>query len=332
MGRMVDGNWLTDEALAAKPSDEWRREESILRDWVTADGLPRTTGAKGFKAEPARYHLYAAWNCPWAHRALLTRAIKGLQDHVDVSYVAPARTDQGWVFSAEFADTLYGKSALHEIYQIGTQSYAGRVTVPVLFDTHSEQIVSNESADIVRMLGAAFDHLGADAIDLYPAELRDDIDRWNDRIYRNLNNGVYRAGFSSTQAAYDEAVCAVFEMLDAIERQLSEHMYLCGERFTEADIRLFPTLARFDVAYFSAFKCNIRRLTDYPKLWNYARRIYTMPGIANTVDFEIYRTGYHSKNDNRNPFGIVPIGPSVGWQKFTSRLVDSYPTGFNLQK
>lgn len=310
---MVDGNWLTDEALTAKPSDEWRREESILRDWVTADGLPRTTGAKGFKAEPARYHLYAAWNCPWAHRTLLVRIIKGLEHHINVSYVAPTRTDQGWIFSSEFKDDLYSKSALHEVYQLGAENYSGRVTVPVLFDTQTEQIVSNESAEIVRMLGSAFDDLGANAIDLFPSELTNEIERWNARIYRDLNNGVYRAGFASSQEAYDKAVCAVFETLDAIERQLSNQLYLCGDTLTEADIRLFPTLARFDVAYYDAFKCNIRRLTDYPNLWAYARRIYAMPGVAGTVKFDIYRKGYNSKNESRNPHGITPVGPIIDW-------------------
>jgi putative glutathione S-transferase len=269
-------------------------------------------GEAGFPAEVGRYHLYAAWNCPWAHRALLMRVEKGLEASVSVSYARPRRTEAGWVFDAEgpFADGALGVAALHEVYAREPEPYTGRVTVPVLWDRAGARIVSNESADIVRMLNDAFD-----GPDLAPEALRDEIDAWNARIHAGLNNGVYRAGFARTQEAYDRAVAEVFDTLDAIEVALGAGPHLCGESFTEADLRLFPTLARFDVAYHYAFRCNIRRLVDYPRLWDYARRIYHRPGIAATVDFDIYKRGYFSPSELRNPLGIVPAGPLVDWSR-----------------
>jgi len=315
MGRVIDGRWVTDEGIRLLPDGAWQRTPSLLRNWVTADGAAGSTGTGGFKAEAGRYHLYVAWNCPWAHRALLTRVLKGLEEAVPVSIAAPRRTDQGWVFDPEngYEDRLFDARALHEIYTRGDPDYSGRVTVPVLWDTETDRIVSNESADIVRMLGGAFDGVGAKADDFYPAALRPAIDGWNDRIHKTLNNGVYRAGFAESQEAYAAAVVDVFETLDAIEAQLAETPYLAGDRLTEADIRLFPTLARFDVAYWSAFKCNIRRLVDYPRLWAYARAFHARPGIAETVHFDIYKRGYHSPSPKRNPLGIVPAGPVVDW-------------------
>jgi putative glutathione S-transferase len=287
---------------------EFRRSKATIRNWITRDG------SSGFPAEAGRYHLYAAWNCPWAHRALLMRVEKGLEAVIGVSYARPRRTPEGWVFDAEgpYADTMKGVSALHEVYAQDVVPYTGRVTVPLLWDMVADRAVSNESADIVRMLNDAFagDFGGPD---LAPEELRDEIDAWNARIYAQVNNGVYRAGFARTQAAYDAAVRDLFGALDGIEAHLAGRDWLCGDRYTEADLRLFPTLARFDVAYHYAFKCNIRRLMDYPNLWGYARRIYHRPGVAGTVAFDIYKQGYFSPSELRNPLGIVPAGPEIDW-------------------
>jgi len=303
MGVMIDGLFhVADPGPDTIEGGEFRRMDATIRHWITRDGP--------FTPDPGRYHLYAAWNCPWAHRALLARTILGLDDTITVSYARPRRTDQGWVYDASgpYADPELGVAALHEVYARQDPPYTGRLTVPVLWDREAAQIVSNESADIVRMFGAF-----GSGPDLYPEGLRDAIDRWNDLIYRTVNNGVYRAGFARTQKAYDSAVTEVFETLDRIEEQLQKTDWLTGETFTEADLRLFPTLARFDVAYHYAFKCNLRRLTDYPALWRMARRIHAMPGVADTVRFDIYKQGYFSPSELRNPLGIVPIGPRIDW-------------------
>lgn len=302
MGVMVKGRYqLNEPRPETKRSDEFKRAASTIRHWITLDGT--------FTPDPGRYHLYAAWNCPWAHRVLLTRAILGLGDAITVAYACPRRTDQGWVFdqAGEYADPVNAVSALHEVFAM-EKSYTGRITVPVLWDRETQRIVSNESADIVRMLGAF-----GQGPDLWPAGVTPQIKTWNQLIYRTVNNGVYRAGFARSQAAYDDAVTEVFDTLDQIETQLGETAFLTGDRFTEADLRLFPTLARFDVAYHYAFKCNIRKITDYPNLWAYARRIYHMDGVADTVRFEIYKQGYFSTSELRNPLGIVPKGPIVDW-------------------
>lgn len=264
---------------------------------------------------PGRFHLYAAWNCPWAHRVLLVRALKGLQDLITVAYAEPRRSDQGWVYDAG-ADPLFGVSALHEVYCRIDPPYTGRITVPLLWDREGGQAVSNESADLVRQLGT----LPCHGPDLAPEHLLKRIEAWNADIYPNLNNGVYRAGFARTQDVYEQACQDVFATLDRIEAHLAGHRYLCGDEFTEADLRLFPTLARFDVAYHYAFKCNLRRLTDYPNLWAYAREVYQMPGVAETVRFDIYKQGYFSRSDLRNPLGIVPLGPRVDWTEAHGRM------------
>lgn len=297
MGLMIDGVYFAEDPPADSADDgRFRRAKSTIR---------RTE----FTPEPGRYHLYAAWNCPWAHRALLARTLLGLDEVISVAVAKPRRTDQGWVFDTEgeFADSLWGISALHEAYTKSEPNYTGRLTVPLLVDKQTGLAVNNESADIVELLSDA-----AASLDLFPEDLRAGIDRWNERIYRTVNNGVYRAGFARTQAAYDEAVPDVFATLDAIEEQLGRTRYLTGDRFTAADLRLFPTLARFDVAYFGAFKCNLRRLIDYPNLWGYAREIYQMPGVAGTVRFDLYKRGYYSPSAIRNPNGIVPLGPVLG--------------------
>lgn len=301
---------MEDAALQGSASGEFKREKSVVRNWITMDGSPGPTGEGGFRAEAGRYHLFVAWNCPWAHRTLLARVIKNLDAYISISVAAPRRTDQGWVFTDEFPDHLFGFDAVHQVYSRDPGRYTGRITVPVLWDKHQGRMVSNESADIVRMLN----RIGTGA-DLYPADVASEIDDWNTRIYDKVNNGVYRAGFASTQEAYQTAALQVFETLDVIDSRLSQMRYLTGERFTEADLRLFPTLARFDVAYHYAFKCNLRKLNDYNSLWGYAREIYQMRGVAETVKFDIYKQGYFSPSEKRNPLGIVPIGPTVDWSE-----------------
>ncbi len=301
MGYMVEGHYHEgDDVTKTLPNGEWERSRSTVRNWV---------GDADFPAEAARYHLFVAWNCPWAHRTLLTRAIKGL-DAITVSYAKPNRDAQGWVFDAvgEFADPHLGVRAVHEVYSRDPMRYTGRLTVPVLWDKVQARMVSNESADIVRMLNASFD-----GPDLFPDGLAKDINRWNDLIYDTVNNGVYRAGFASTQSAYEQAAYQVFETLDKIDAHLATNLWLCGDQFTEADSRLFPTLARFDVAYHYAFRCNLKKLSDYAHLWPYAKRIYAMPGVAETVRFEFYKRGYFSASKKRNPLGIIPIGPIIDW-------------------
>ena len=306
MSRMIDGKWFTEGDIATVSSNgEYQREDSVLRNWI---------GDNRYPAAPNRYHLYVAHNCPWAHRTIIFRALKKLEDIISVSVVKTRRTDQGWVFGdTDFIDDLYGSKSLHEIYSRALSTYSGRVTVPVLFDKETETIVSNESSEIIRMLNSGFNEFTDCQDDFYPHHKRNEIDQWNEKIYRTVNNGVYRAGFSSSQSAYDTAVAELFETLDDIDTHLSNSSYLVGDSTTEADWRLFPTLARFDVAYFGAFKCNLKRITDYPKLWRYARELYRTPGIAETVKFDAYKNGYYSPSANRNPYGIVPIGPIVNW-------------------
>jgi len=313
MGMLVDGQWV-DENEAKNKTDKsgaFKRTESGFRNWVTTDGSAGPTGEGGFVPDRDRYHLYVAMNCPWAHRTLLMRAFKGLEDTITLDKTVPGRTDQGWYFNDEYVDNVLGKSALHQVYTEADTNCTGRVTVPVLWDRERETIVSNESSEIIRMMNDGFAAFSNNDHDMYPEDLRSEIDAWNDLIYNTINNGVYRSGFSTSQSAYDEAVREVFKTLDTLEARLSDNRYLCGDRFTEADVRLFPTMIRFDVAYFGAFKCNIRRLIDYPNLWAYTREIYQMPGISETVDLNIYKRGYYSKSPLRNPTGIVPLGPDI---------------------
>ncbi|MDP7667805.1 MAG: glutathione S-transferase family protein [Rhodospirillales bacterium] len=316
MGMLVDGVWTTDElGPDFKGRDgRFRRSESVFRNWVTRDGAPGPGGAGDFAAEADRYHLYVAITCPWAHRALLVRRLKGLDDAIGLSVVAPRRTDQGWVFDAGDArhrDSVDGAAALHELYTRADARYTGRVTVPVLWDKRRETIVSNESSEIIRMFNDAFTAFAHETPDLYPADMRAEIDALNERVYRTVNNGVYRAGFAATQASYEEAFDEVFATLDDLDDRLATRRYLTGERLTEADWRLFPTLVRFDVAYYGAFKCNKRRLVDYANLWAYVRELYQLPGVAETVAPETYKRGYYSISERRNPTGIVPKGPEI---------------------
>ncbi len=312
MGVMINGTYrIEDPGPGTDASGAYERTKSSLRNWITPDGP--------FPPVHGRYHLYVAWNCPWAHRTLLVRAVLGLEQAITVSIAKPRRTDMGWVFDAEgpFADTELGASAVHEVYARQRPAYTGRITVPVLWDKTTQQIVSNESADIVRMFATAFDPAQC----LAPASLLDQIEHWNALIHPRINNGVYRAGFARTQASYDDAVTDLFSALDEVEAHLAVHTTLVGDTLTEADLRLFPTLARFDVAYHYAFKCNLRKLSDYPNLWDYARALHAVPGIAATVKPDVYKAGYFSPSPQRNPLGIVPAGPHVDWSAPPKRQI-----------
>lgn len=318
MGKLIQGEWITDDKLKAAETAEYlraggkfERGTAGFRNWVTADGSAGPSGLSGFKAEAGRYHLFAALNCPWAHRTLIYRKIKKLDSIVSLSLAAPARTDQGWVFKSEdarYGDDLYGLSAAHEIYTRADADYSGRVTVPVLWDKQSQTIVSNESSEIIRMFNSAFNSITGDEKDFYPDTLAKEIDSLNDIIFNNVNNGVYKSGFARTQEAYSEAVVQLFNTLDEIEKRLSQSRYLLGDAITEADWRLLPTLVRFDVGYYSAFKCNLRAIRDYPHLSAYLKDLYVQDGVAQTVDLDVYRAGYHSQSPLRNPYGIVPVG------------------------
>jgi putative glutathione S-transferase len=304
---LVDGVWHGKwDSIDAENVDAgaFRRKPSSFRGQVTANGA-----ANEFAAAPGRYHLYVAMVCPWACRTLMVRKLKRLDDCISFSVVEPALSDQGWRFPAG-GDSVNDATYLHELYSLADGHYSGRATVPVLWDIERRTIVNNESAEIIRMLNGAFDAYGDASIDLYPAQLRDEIDAVNEETYEGLNNGVYRAGFATGQAAYEDAVAAVFRTLDALEDRLEGRVFLVGDQLTEADIRVFVTLIRFDVAYHGAFKCNIRKLIDYPNLWAYTRRIYDLPGIAETVNLADIKRGYYSI-PSVNPTGIVPVGPEL---------------------
>jgi len=313
MGLLINGAWQEQEPAPTKDG-HFERRDSAFRDWITPDGRPGPTGQDGFKAMPGRYHLYVSLACPWAHRTLIMRALKGLQDMIPVSVTHWLMGDHGWTFAAGegvVPDPLYSSRYVYELYARAVEDYSGRATVPILWDQHTQTIVSNESADIIRMLGSAFDQAGAKPGDYYPQALRAEIDAVNQRVYDTLNNGVYKAGFATTQAAYEAAVVPLFDTLDWLEERLSQSRYLCGEELTEADIRLFTTLVRFDPVYHGHFKCNIRRIVDYRQLWAYTRDIYQLPGIAATVDLGHIKRHYYMSHRRINPTGIVPVGPDL---------------------
>ncbi|NBC33640.1 MAG: glutathione S-transferase family protein [Alphaproteobacteria bacterium] len=315
MGLLIDGVWHDQWYDTKSSGGRFVRSESQFRNWVTPDGAPGPTGTGGFKAEPGRYHLYVSLACPWAHRTLIFRALKGLDGMIGLSVVDPYMLDQGWVFGETpggIPDTVNGKSKLFEVYTLADPGYTGRVTVPVLWDKAQGTIVSNESAEIIRMLNSAFDGVGADASkDLYPAPLRAEIDGVNAFVYPNINNGVYRCGFATTQEAYEEAFAALFDALDTLDARLAGQRYLVGERLTEADIRLFTTLVRFDAVYVGHFKTNKRRIADYPNLSGYLRELYQLPGVAGTVNFHHIKLHYYGSHKTINPTGIVPVGPEL---------------------
>lgn len=313
MGLLVDGTWHDKWYDTDSTGGKFVRSESQFRNWLTADGEPGPTGRGGFAAEPGRYHLYVSLACPWAHRTLIVRALKGLDNMIDVSVVNPLMLSEGWELNRDFpgatGDALYRLERLYQLYLKADANYSGRVTVPVLWDRQNETIVSNESADIIRMFNTAFDDLGARPGDYYPHALRADIDAWNERIYDRVNNGVYKAGFATKQSAYEEAVQALFDELDVLEKHLSTNRYLVGGRITEADWRLFTTLIRFDAVYVGHFKCNLHRIADYPALSGYVRELYQVPGVAETVNLQHIQHHYYRSHKTINPTGIVPAGP-----------------------
>ncbi|HXH02491.1 MAG TPA: glutathione S-transferase family protein [Candidatus Competibacteraceae bacterium] len=294
---------------------EFQRVESTFRNWVTVDGAPGLSGVGGFRAEPGRYHLYVSYACPWAHRTLILRKLKKLEGVISVDVVHPHMTARSWHFDPSFpgatADTVNGATFLEEVYRIAEPGFAGLVTVPVLWDKQRRTIVNNESAEIIRMLNSAFDAWGDAAVDCYPEPLRQEIDELNAWIYRDINNGVYRAGFAATQGAYERGYERLFAALDELETRLTRQPFLLGEQPTEADWRLFPTLVRFDPVYYSHFKCNRQRLVDFPALWRYTRRLYQWPGVAQTVFMDHIKTHYFTSHPTLNPSGIVPKGPEL---------------------
>jgi len=313
---LVDGKWMANwqPVQATDANGGFVRQISGFRHWITPDGVAGPTGEDGFKAETGRYHLYVALTCPWASRTLIARKLKQLEAVISVSVVEPTLTDEGWRFGdypGSDRDALNGATYMHEIYTSADPHFTGRATVPVLWDKQRKTIVNNESADIVRMFNSGFGTLAGGAIDLYPEELRAGIDALNDRVYPRLNNGVYRAGFATTQVAYEEAFADVFIMLDELEEHVGRRgPFLFGDGLTEADVRLFVTLVRFDAAYHGLFKCNLRRLTDYPALSVYLARILAVPGVRETVNIDHIKRGYYSIKA-LNPSGIVPVGPDL---------------------
>ncbi|MBM7048389.1 glutathione S-transferase family protein [Rhizobium lusitanum] len=298
----------------------FKRRPSIFRNRITPDGVS-AQGERSFKAEPGRYHLYVSLACPWAHRTLIMRNLKGLGDLIGVSVVHWLMLENGWTFEpgpGVVPDNVNGVTKLHELYTLADPTCTSRVTVPVLWDKEERKIVSNESSEIIRMFNSAFDHLGAREGDYYPIGLRDEIDAINDRVYDHLNNGVYKSGFASTQEAYEREVAAVFGTLDWLEARLETAPYLVGGQLTEADIRLLPTLLRFDPVYFGHFKCNVRALADYPALWAYTRKLYQHPDVLPTVDFHHIKGHYYGSHANLNPSGIVPVGPDRDFEEAVS--------------
>jgi putative glutathione S-transferase len=318
MGLLIDGQWRDTWYDTKESRGRFVRSEAQFRNWVTRDGSAGPSGRGGFRAEPNRYHLYVAFACPWAHRTLIFRKLKGLESLISVSAVNSYMGEDGWTFDAApetIRDDVNHVRKLYELYTIADPKYSGRSTIPILWDKKQRTIVSNESSEIIRMLNGAFDEVGANRNDYYPKELRAEIDEWNALIYPNVNNGVYRAGFATTQEAYEEAAIALFATLDKLERRLSVRRYLCGSRLTEADVRLFTTLIRFDPVYHGHFKCNKRRIVDYPNLWGFVRDIYQTPGVAETVHIDFIKRHYYGSHATINPTRIVPIGPELDYSE-----------------
>lgn len=310
MGKLIDGNWTT-KWYEPDEKGAFKRPDTVFRDWVRADGSTR------FAPEAGRYHLYVAYACPWAHRTLLARKLRGLEDVIDVSIVHPHMGDDGWVFDDSMhgctSDRLFGKDYLHEVYTTADANYTGRVTVPVLWDRQHGTIVNNESIEVIEMFDQEFDALTTRGAPLFVDELRDEIFAMVDANYETVNNGVYKCGFASSQQAYDVAAQALFERLDELESLLAGQRYLCGSRFTAADVCLWTTLFRFDLVYHTHFSCNLRRLRDYPNLWNYTRDIYQMEGVAQTLDAHQTKLHYYTSHESIRPSRIVPIGPDIDY-------------------
>lgn len=319
MGLLVDGVWQDKWYDTASSGGRFQRTTTAWRNWVTPDGAPGPTGTGGFAAESGRYHLYVCLACPWAHRTLIFRALKGLTPHIDVSAVHPDMLTEGWEFRTDFpgatGERLFGLPYLRDIYLKADPHASGRVTVPVLWDKKTGTIVSNESAEIIRMFNSAFNGLTGNTDDYWPEDLRPQIEAMNARIYDTVNNGVYKAGFATTQEAYDEGVIPLFESLNWLENLLGQNRYLTGDRLTEADWRLFTTMVRFDPVYHTHFKCNRKWLREFPNLWGWTRELYQIPGVAETVDFNHIVRHYHYSHDTINPYRIIPINPIINWME-----------------
>lgn len=317
MGLLIDGKWH-DKWYDTAKDGRFQRESARRRNWITADGSPGPSGVGGFAAEAGRYHLYISLACPWAHRTLIFRKLKGLESLIDVSVVSWLMLEQGWTFDPQHGstgDALDGLAFLHQRYTQDSPDYSGRVTVPLLWDKKTGRIVSNESSEIIRMFNSAFDHLTGNHLDFYPEALRAEIDSLNERIYPAINNGVYRAGFATIQQAYEEAFHALFDELDQLDALLQTRRYLTGEQVTEADWRLFTTLIRFDAVYHGHFKCNLRRLEGYPNLSGWLRELYQWPGVAETVSFTHIKHHYYASHRTINPTGVVPLGPAQDFSR-----------------
>ena len=317
MGLLIDGHWSEDDNIRNEEG-KFIRPESSFRNWVTSDGGPGPTGELGFAAEAGRYHLYITHNCPWAYRTAMFRRVKGLEDIISISIGGASFKDQGWTFNEEpgaLPDAVNNIYYLHELYTKADSKYTGRVTVPVLWDKKSGTIVNNESSEIIRMFNSAFDKITDNKLDFYPESLRNQIDEINAIVYKNINNGVYRVGFATTQNAYEEAYNNLFKTLDELEGRLSERRYLTGEKLTEADWRLFSTLIRFDVVYYTHFKCNKRHIFDYPNLWNFTLELYQYPGISGLTNFDHIKRGYYGLMPKINPSEIVAKGPDIDFNQ-----------------
>lgn len=318
MGLLVDGQWQDVWYPTEASKGRFIRSAAQFRNWVTADGSAGPSGHAGYKAEADRYHLYVSYACPWANRTLIFRKLKGLEKMISISAVHWHMADEGWTFKqgeGVIADPVLNADYLREVYLKANNIYSGRVTVPVLWDKQTNSIVSNESAEVIRMFNSAFDEVGAIAGDYYPVALRDEIDALNERIYDTVNNGVYRAGFATTQEAYEEAVLPLFATLDWLEDKLKSQRYLCGDQITEADWRLFTTLIRFDPVYVGHFKCNLKRLLDYPNLWAYTRDLYQQDGIDETINMHHIKQHYYASHKSINPAGVVPVGPVLDYSE-----------------
>ncbi|MGB1800332.1 MAG: glutathione S-transferase family protein [Gammaproteobacteria bacterium] len=316
MGLLVKGEWQDTWYATEETKGEFVRSAAQFRNWVTADGSAGPSGRAGFKAEAGRYHLYISHACPWANRTLIFRKLKKLEDMISLSVVHWTMAEEGWTFNQGddvIEDSVNHTKYLRDVYLKADAQYSGRVTVPILWDKQTNTIVSNESAEIIRMFNSAFEELGAEATDYYPKQLRNDIDEINSRIYDTVNNGVYKAGFATSQLAYEDAVIPLFETLDWLEERLKTQRYLMGEQITEADWRLFTTLVRFDPVYYGHFKCNLKHLYEYPNLWAYTRDLYQQPGIAETINMYHIKHHYYGSHKTVNPSGVVPLGPEINY-------------------
>lgn len=318
MGLLQDGVWVDQWYDTKATGGKFVRKQSSFRNWVTKEGTPGPSGAGGFKAEAGRYHLYISHACPWAHRTLIFRSLKGLEEMISLSVVNWAMGENGWTFDPAdgvIGDPVNHAQYLYQVYIAAKKDYSGRVTVPVLWDKKQNTIVCNESSEIIRMFNSAFDEIGASPGDYYPPQKRTEIDTINARVYNTLNNGVYKSGFATTQGAYEEAVVPLFETLDWLEEILGRRRYLTGGEITEADWRLFTTLVRFDPVYVGHFKCNLKRIADYPNLWGYVRDLFQQPGIAGLVRLDHIKKHYYGSHETINPTGVVPMGPEIDFYR-----------------